>query len=272
MRRIIVCLLTALLLLSGCTANVPVVTTTDAPPVTTIQREPVTIFLAQYTWDGWGISGKTVKSCDAVYTIIDELEIMKETGETVPKVSDDVLNVGYAGTYPVDTGTMWLEYDGKIYRMTRDLEQICVVESHFGAGKVLEMTDKFRNAVTDVWQYAPYDYYWGTYQAGDDTVVLENVYKSNSTVKLRVTDIFVEKKDHAHNIIAVELTSTVDQQVTIRLRAYKSSDNREMGDQEILQLENGVPVTVELTFGGWDDRYWIDIEVALTQATIEINP
>ncbi|MBO7162746.1 MAG: hypothetical protein J6W15_08030, partial [Clostridia bacterium] len=47
--------------------------------------------ILQYTWDGWGISYKTIEACDTLYNIIDSLNNMKKTGETVPKISDDVL-------------------------------------------------------------------------------------------------------------------------------------------------------------------------------------
>ncbi len=141
----------------------------------------VEVELFQYTWDGWGISTKSVGACDVAYNIIDALKAMKETGETVPKISDDVFEIG-GGQYSAERGTMWIESAGKIYRLTPDLSQLCLVETHFGEGKVLEITDEFKTNVNNAWYYAPYDYYKGTYNKGDYTVDLESIFKSGSTV------------------------------------------------------------------------------------------
>lgn len=232
----------------------------------------VAIELLQYTWDGWGISTKTVEVCDTAYSIIDALKSMKETGETVPKISDDVLEIG-GGQYPIERGTMWIESSGKIYRLTPDLSQICLVETHFGEGKVLEMTDEFKTDVNNAWNYAPYDYYKGTYNKGDSTVDLTSVFGSCSSIRMRVKDIHVENNYDPHNTITVELTSTVDQDVTLALRCQQSDDNLAKGDCKILQLKKGVPVTVELTFGGFKNyTYWVYLEADYTKAEITINP
>ncbi len=232
----------------------------------------VEITLLQYTWDGWGISTKTVGACDVAYNIIDTLKAMKENGETTPKISDDVLEIG-GGQYPVERGTIWIECDNKIYRLTPDLSQICLVENHFGEGKVLEITDEFKTNVNNAWYYAPYDYYKGTYNKGDNTVKLKNVFKSSSSIQMRVKDIHIESNYDPDNTITVELISTVDQDVTLKLRCQQSDDNRAAGDSKTVELKKGVPTTVELTFGGWPNHsYWIYIEADFTKAEITIDP
>ena len=232
----------------------------------------VEIKLLQYTWDGWGISQKTVGACDVAYNIIDALKAMKETGETVPKISDEVFEI-FGGPYSAERGTMWIESGNKIYRLTPDLSQICLVETHFGEGKVLEMTDAFKTNVNNAWHYAPYDYYKGTYNKGDYTVDLESVFKSGSTVQLSIKKIQIESGYDPNNTITVELISSVDQELNIKLHCQQSDDNLAAGDYKTLQLKKGEPTTVDLTFGGWpNSTYWVYIEADLTKAEITINP
>ena len=232
----------------------------------------VEVELFQYTWDGWGISTKTVGACDVAYNIIDALKAMKETGETVPKISDEVFDIG-GGQYAAERGTMWIESGNKIYRLTPDLSQICLVETHFGEGKVLEITDAFKTNVNNAWRYAPYDYYKGTYNKGDYTVDLESVFKSGSTVQLSIKKIQIESGYDPKNTITVELISSVDQEVNIKLHCQQSDDNLAVGDYRTVQLKKGEPTTVDLTFGGWPNfTYWVYIEADLTKAEITINP
>ena len=196
----------------------------------------VEVELFQYTWDGWGISTKTVGACNVAYNIIDALKAMKETGETVPKISDEVFEIG-GGQYAAERGTMWIESGNKIYRLTPDLSQICLVETHFGEGKVLEITDAFKTNVNDTWHYAPYDYYKGTYNKGDYTVDLESVFKSGSTVQLSIKKIQIESGYDPNNTITVELISSVDQEVNIKLNCQQSDDNLAAGDYRTVQLK-----------------------------------
>ena len=233
----------------------------------------VEIKLLQYTWDGWGISQKTVGACDVAYNIIDALKAMKETGETVPKISDEVFDEIDGGPYSAERGTMWIESGNKIYRLTPDLSQICLVETHFGEGKVLEMTEEFKTNVNNAWNYAPYDYYKGTYNNGDYTVNLTSVFKSSSTVQLSIKQIQIDSGYDPTNTITVELISSVDQEVNIKLNCQQSDDNLAAGDYRTVQLKKGEPTTVELTFGGWPNfTYWVYIEADFTKAEITINP
>lgn len=232
----------------------------------------VEVELFQYTWDGWGISTKTVGACDVAYNIIDALKAMKETGETVPKISDEVFEIG-GGQYAAERGTMWIESGNKIYRLTPDLSQICLVETHFGEGKVLEITDAFKTNVNNAWHYAPYDYYKGTYNKGDYTVDLESVFKSGSSIKLSIKKIQIESGYDPNNTITVELISSVDQEVNIKLHCQQSDDNLAAGDYRTVQLKKGEPTTVDLIFGGWPNfTYWVYIEADYTKAEITINP
>ena len=233
----------------------------------------VEVELFQYTWDGWGISQKTVGACDVAYNIIDALKAMKETGETVPKISDEVFEIG-GGQYAAERGTMWIESGNKIYRLTPDLSQICLVETHFGEGKVLEITEEFKTNVNNAWHYAPYDYYKGTYNKGDSTVVLNSVFESGSSIDISIKEIKVDSSSYdPFNTILIELISSVDQEVAVKLHCQHSDDNLARGDAKTVELKKGVPTTVELGFGGWPNfTYWVYIEADFTKAEITINP
>lgn len=182
----------------------------------------VEIKLLQYTWDGWGISTKTVGACDVAYNIIDALKAMRENGETIPKISDDVFEIG-GGQYPVERGTMWIESSGKIYRLTPDLSQICLVETHFGEGKVLEITDEFKTNVNNAWYYAPYDYYKGTYNKGESTVELKSVFESGSSLQLSIKEIKVDSSYNPHSTIRIETILITLQSRTFKIGGCKNA-------------------------------------------------
>ena len=234
------------------------------------------IRILQYTWDDWGISYKTIEDCDTLYNIIDYLKNAKETGKTTEKISDDVLELG-GGEYPVERGTMWIEWGNKIYRLSHDRSLLCLVDTHFGKGKALEITEEFITDVNNAWYYVPFNYYIGTYNKSDDSFEYKHIFESPSSVKLSIKDIDISSEhdfhDGAENRITVELISDIDQEVQIDLDCRQSEDNLGLGDFKTVQLKKDVPVTVELSFIGWSDFcYWIYIQVDYTMARIEINP
>ena len=236
------------------------------------ERHRGEIRILRYSWDGWGISTKSVKDCDAVYNIINALENAKETGKTVCKISDQPLEIE-GGEYPAERGTMWIEWEDKIYRLTPELTELCIVETHLGEGKVLEIPDGFTKDVNDLWHYAPYDYYVGTYDKENSEVVLTNVFSSDSSVRISVKDIYIENTYSPKNTVTVELVSDTDRELTIYLECRQSEDNLAEGDAKTVKLQKGVPATVELTFGGWRDfRYLVYIQADLTKAVITVNP
>ncbi len=220
---------------------------------------------------GGGISTKTVADRDESYSLVDALNRAKETGETIPKISNDVLDVGLTYDYPVEIGTKWIESMGRIYRVAPDYSQICRVETHFGEGKALEMTDELKIAIEGAWNYSPYYSYSGTYTAGDETVELKVTNESDSLIRMSVKDIYVGSARYSENTITMELTSSEDREISVKLRCAQSSDNYGMGDEETVLLKKDIPVTVELKFGGFTDYYWIYITAGYTMATIHIT-
>lgn len=279
---IILILVTVLASLTGCVTSPSSINesvdieSVDSSEEISLSFDEGKIRILQYTWDGWGISYKTIEDCDTLYNIIDYLKNAKETGKTTEKISDDVLELG-GGEYPVERGTMWIEWGNKIYRLSHDRALLCLVDTHFGEGEALEVTEEFLTNVNNAWYYVPYDYYIGTYRNSDDTFEFKHIFESPSSVQITVKSIEIANGsdfgDGAVNKITVELLSTTDQEITIDLDCRQSDDNLGEGDSKTVQLKKDVPVTVELSFSGWSDfYYWIYIKADYTMARIEIYP
>ncbi len=225
-----------------------------------------------YNWDGYGVSIKTIAACDLAYSIIDALEDMPETGETVDKISEETVDE-YSGVLPVKGGTMWIDVGTDIYRLNPDNTQLCRVKEHLGKGYVIEMTEQFKTMIRDAWHYHPYDYYSGTYINESDELVVNHVYEADSSIQIQVKKIEVENKYHPTNKITVELVSTIDQTVDVRVDCYRSDDDLDGGDYKELTLKAGKKQTVELNFGGWENSdFWIMISADNTRINLRIEP
>ncbi len=279
---IILILVTVLASLTGCITSPSSIDesvdteSVDSSEEISLPFDEERIRILQYTWDGWGISYKTIEACDTLYNIIDCLNNMKKTGETVPKISDDVLELG-GGEYPVERGTMWIEWGNKIYRLSHDRTLLCLVDTHFGKGEVLEATEEFLTNVNNAWYYVPFDYYIGSYNKSDDTFEFKHIFESPSSVQITVKSIEIANgsdfHDGAVNKITVELLSTTDQEITIDLDCRQSDDYLGEGDSKTVQLKKNIPDTVELSFSGWKDiLYRIYIKADYTKAEITIYP
>ena len=221
----------------------------------------------------WRITVRYLGESELADRIIKALEAMEETGEISSKISDDVISVDCAEHIsPAEIGTVWIEIGDKIYRMNADYSQICLVETHYGEGKVLAITEEFKTAVYGACNYYPYDYYLGEYHQGDETVVLNHVFEADSTVKLSIKNIKIENDYHSQNTVTIELTSSIDQEIKIHYRSQQSPDNLySLGDETVV-LKKDVPTTVELTFRGSKYSYRLYITADNTKAEIRIAP
>ena len=226
----------------------------------------------QYCWDGYGISIKTVSDCDIAYSIIDALYSASETGETIAKISNKSVDES-SGELPVAPGTMWIESDGKIYRLDPSLTQLCRVDKHLGKGKVLNMSGELRAMIANAWSYHPYDYYNGTYTNKTDTLEIKRVYASPSAVQIEIQKLDIKNEYHPTNSITLELRTKQNIGTAVSLHCQRSDDDLDAGDYKEIFLEADVPQTVELTFGGWpDSSYWIYITADNTRIELKINP
>lgn len=218
------------------------------------------------------ISYKKIPRGDFASSLIDVLEGMSETGQTVDKISDQTIDES-PSNLPVEAGTMWIEANSKIYRINSDFTQICRVEGHLGKGYVLSSSEAIRTYIKEIWYYYPRDYYIGTYTKKRNVINIEHVYSSYSSVSVDIKNIEVINDYRPTNKITLELLSDKDQTVSVDLDCSQSNDNLAEGDQENVSLKAGIPKTVELSFGGWKDSwYWIDILVDNTRINLKIEP
>lgn len=265
-----------LLFLCGC-RNTVVVVSSEKLDVGSIYADPALsgeLKLVRYGWSGTGIGTKTVDG-PAAGSVLSQLEQMEETGETAPKIADGTLSEYKAYYLPVEWGTMWIETENDLYRVAPDFSQICRVESHFGQGRILKVTDSFRKELSGVEQYWPRDSYFGTYKEGMLTV--EHVYAAETTVRLNVRDMQVKNTyDENYRIvnkITLEVTSSQDQMVEVLLTCQQSDDNLGLGDCKRLEMKANKPQSVELLFSGWKDTpYWIYINAGNTALSVNIYP
>ena len=228
--------------------------------------------LIQYRWDMPGVSEKTVSDCELAYSIIAALDSAAETGETVAKISNKALDDN-SGVQLADPGTMWIEANGKIYRLDPSLTQLCRVDKHLGKGKVLNMSGELRTMIANAWSYHPYDYYNGIYTNKTDTLEIKRVYASPSAVQIEIQKLDIKNEYHPTNSITLELRTKQNIGTAVSLHCQRSDDDLDAGDYKEIFLEADVPQTIELTFGGWpDSSYWIYITADNTRIELKINP
>lgn len=234
-----------------------------------------TVKLIRHYWDGYGVSSKTVSTCDLAYSIIDAIDTLNKTGETVNKISDDTMDESN-GYFPegIRPGTLWLEVGSKIYRIAPDLSGIALVETHFGKGYVLNMTDELRSLLNIAWYYYPRNTYVGTYDNGSGKLDMSHTYTADSTIEIKIKDLYVEKKiDARNNSVTVEVTSSIDQTVEVYVSSYQSDDNLGSDDAKTISLKANETKELTFEFYGWYSYpYMLDIAADNTCVTLTIIP
>jgi hypothetical protein len=266
-----ICLL--LICINGCSTNDATEPTTK-PAISSDQNYKNPDAKVTFLEEGfWCISVSYLGESELADRIIAALQTMKETGEISQKISDDVMKVDDQRSQThVEIGTLWIEIEDKIYRMNSDYSQICLVETHYGEGKVLAITEEFKTAVYGACNYYPYDYYLGEYHQGDETVVLNHVFEADSTVKLSIKNIKIENDYHSQNTVTIEFTSSIDQVIKINYRSQQSPDNLYSWGDEIVALKKDVPTTLELIFTGSKYSYRLYLTADNTKVEIRVDP
>ena len=229
--------------------------------------------MLRYNWDGYGIGQKEIYTCDLGYAIIDCLSKLEETGDVMPKISEEVVNE-FTGELPITRGTVWIECGSVgLFRLNPEMTEICKVQTHLGEGKVLQMTDTLKELLRQAWYYHPYDYWSGTYENG--TVSLQQIYKSYSAVEcVEIESIHIENEHHSeNNKITLRIQAKESKTVSVRLESYQSDDNLGSFETKEIELLNGDETTVEFTFYGfYDYSYWVSITIDNTKINLTINP
>jgi hypothetical protein len=235
------------------------------------REEKVT--LQQYAPDGWGISDKEIGDYAVATPFLEALRALQPTGEVEPALPHEEMD-SY-DEIPAEPGTFWVVAEGKLYRVSRDYDSVCLVDTHYGEGQVLEMTDAFASLLFNAWYYAPKDVWKGSYKQGDEKIELTNVFSAPSTVRITVKEIRIGESEDRYNRtdgITVELVSAVDQTVEISLRSQQSEDNLGSDDYKAVELKAGVPVTVEMSFYAFHYGYWVTLWTDNTRVEIQIYP
>jgi len=221
------------------------------------------------------VGQKTVADCDLAYTILDSLRSLQETGETAPRLGDDIVVDCYThDLLPVDNGTMWLECGSiGLFRYSGG-NDICKVQTHLGEGKKLVMTDSLKTLLHNAWYYYPYDCWTGTYK--EDTLSLDHVSPSDSVVdSVRIESITPGKPgnwEEGSSISFYLLANEDREDVSISLECQQSNDNIGLGDYKTIQLKKGQETRVELSFSGFNYGFEISIYIDQTRVTIWIYP
>lgn len=228
--------------------------------------------MLRYNWDGWGVSQKEIKTCDLAYAVIDRLSQLRETGETVPKISDDTLDEN-TGELPITRGTVWIDCGSVgMFRLNPEMTEICKVEAPLGEGKMLEMTDTLRGLLEQAWFYYPYDCWYGKYENG--SLTLQQVFKADSAVEsIVIESIHIENTYDPHNKINLSIRSSESKSISVRLQCQQSDDNLAAGDFKDIALTEGKETKVELTFGGFmNTTYYVTIFIDNTMINLTVKP
>ena len=164
-----------------------------------------------------------------------------------------------------------MEADGKIYRIDPELTEISLVKRHLGKGTILSDAEVCLEEIGNALWYWPWDYWDGTYQGGKLT--MEHKYAAETTVTVNILNMNVINALHPDNSMTVELISSIDQTITVRVTCQHSSDNLSNGDNKTVELVAGEATTVDLSFGGFDnDVYDVVIFAGKTRVSLRVDP
>ncbi len=227
-------------------------------------------------WGGY-ISSKTIPACDLGCAIIDCLTKLQETGAVVPKISDDTFN-GYRTDTQVDVGTMWIDCQSiGLFRISPKNNEICKVQTHYGEGKALQMTDTLDELLHQAWCYYPNDYWSGSYKDGKES--LRQVYKADSAVEWVAIESISIKNERRNNSnpknckIKLCIGAKESKTVNACIQSYQSSDNLGSIETKSIELIKGKETTVELAFYGFYNwNYHVTITVDNTKIDLAIDP
>ena len=264
------------------TASAAILSTTETPVLyETVHLTPpddteigasLCVVMKQYHWSGYGIGIKSIYDKGYALRLSALLQDAPETGGTLPALSDSTEWVtAESGILPAKPGTIWIETQNGIYRLTDDYRSLCRVNHHLGEGIELEMSGTLRYLITNLWSFYPYDSYVGTYQ--DGKLIIGHRFAAKTDMDIKVKDIHVSRREGEKSTVTVELLSSTDQTAHISLFCQQSDDNLGMGDGADVSLTAYERQTVTLSFEGWTDtQYDILLEAGNTHVRIYIKP
>jgi hypothetical protein len=230
------------------------------------------VVMKQYHPSGYGVTMKMIEHKGYALELSVLLQNAAKTGNIIPALSDSTEWVtAESGILPAKPGTIWIETQNGIYRLTDDYRSLCRVNHHLGEGIELEMSGTLRYLITNLWSFYPYDSYVGTYQ--DGKLIIGHRFAAKTDMDIKVKDIHVSRREGEKSTVTVELLSSTDQTAHISLFCQQSDDNLGMGDGADVSLTAYERQTVTLSFEGWTDtQYDILLEAGNTHVRIYIKP
>ena len=231
-----------------------------------------TVRLTQFHGYEDGKSTKTIAPGALSDAIVSAIRNMTETGKVITKIADDFLNKEPTASRDF-VGAVWIEFDETTYRLDPDFKELCRVDMFNRKGYVLNMSEQVGKMIREALDYHPCDTYLGSYDNKKNEISISHVYDAPTTVHIHVKKLEVENQFRSQNRIVLELLSTTDQTVSLKLHSFQSSDNWGTLESKEVTLKAGEAQTVELEFFGWKDfHYRVNISVENTRLRLTIKP
>ena len=251
---------------------------TEPAPRRTFPEDPtytgkISFFAPALTMSG--ISEITVGSPFSKY-FVETLASLAETGETTPALPHD----GWEDSSPVK-GTpdcivgfsrdyYWIQTELGLYRVYTPEKMLSAVDSYFGEGRILEVSEEFWKDLEDIQYHTTSDTWFGEYK--DGVLTVSHTGKGNTQVTVRITSItFEEDNFRKPGQLTVELLSAVDTTKTVRL-SLSCEDVVGQGDAQTVELKANIPQTVTLNFHFDWSSYWMHLSVDNTRVAVKVDP
>ena len=204
---------------------------------------------------------------------------LKPTGEVAEKLADEPIDWENTNglDLPIEFNTWWIEVGDLIYRVNKQRDQICIVDTHLGSGLVLEHDEELMKYLISVYNHWPNNGSLITYDKDnlklddDRCFIPDNSYFGDSKVDIYLWDgsfnFDVPKYEYYEVKFKVVAREDVNEQVVVH--SYQSEDN--IGSYKVydVKLKKGQAAYVSGKFSGWSSGgFWLEIEMSNTVVTV----
>lgn len=214
-----------------------------AKDYTSVADTGESVSFVQWDWSGMGFSSKNVTGGIASL-ITQELSNMKDSDKLSSEISS--LEFETYGNSPAERGTLWFEWNSKLYRINPDRDEICRVDRHYGQGIVLNADEDFFELINDAWYYSGFDYYHG--KIVDGAVVISHKYREYCDVDMTVTALTLS--EDGNDSVSLRLTAKKDMEVSVYIDSQYSEDNLLDNVKKSFSLKANEPQEVSIEFRG----------------------
>ncbi|MBQ4428333.1 MAG: hypothetical protein II871_01000 [Clostridia bacterium] len=216
------------------------------------QTIDASIKLIRYDPYGFGTKVMTLPPSELTTSIINYLAKNRGSGEVCEKLSDEAFDEN-ASYMPAEPGTLWLEVYSDIYRVSPDFDKIWRVDGHFGEGTAINFGTLFFGLIEDAW-YEDYQFDFNP-ESEYDRPIIESFHHTFDGGSIDVNVKSIETRDEVEpaNVIILELVSSVDLTVDIKLECTESIGGTPQCDSKRVELKAGIGTELELAFDGWPE-------------------